>query len=223
MNYKLNEENILRWGLVERFEHHTAILIMFTLIISGLPIFKIEWFSWMVIAPITIDIFRIIHLISAGLFFALAIFHILYHTLALRKTGIMVTFKDIRESIVLLKYYMGLTEDEPRLTFHNPTEKIFVYWLMTVLFMLFMAVSGLILLLPSYFPIWGHEWALIIHDTFFYLIFFVLIVHFYMSVLYKDYKPLLESIFTTGLISAKFVKKHHPLWYEEIMKEKESK
>jgi formate dehydrogenase gamma subunit len=212
------EKKILRWGQAERFEHHTLILLTFAFIISGLPILKIEWFSWMVISPTTVDAFRIIHRFAAGLFVILAIFHVSYHSLALRKTRIVVNLKDIRDSISLLKYYMGLTADKPKLGFHNPTEKILVYWFMAVWFMIFMGGSGFILMFPSYFSAWVHEWALVIHDVFFYLIVIVLVAHFYMTVLYKDYRPLLEGIFTTGLISTKFVKEHHPEWYEEVKK-----
>jgi formate dehydrogenase subunit gamma len=215
------EKKILRWGQAERFEHHTLILLTFAFIISGLPILKIEWFSWMVISPTTVDVFRIIHRFAAGLFVILAIFHVSYHSLALRKTRIVVNLKDIRDSISLLKYYMGLTDDKPKLGFHNPTEKILVYWFMAVWFMIFMGGSGFILMFPSYFSAWVHEWALVIHDVFFYLIVIVLVAHFYMTVLYKDYRPLLEGIFTTGLISTKFVKEHHPEWYEEVKKGKE--
>lgn len=214
------EEKIQRWALAERVEHHTLILLTSVFIFTGLPMLKLEWFSWMVIPPNTVDVYRILHRIAAGFFVVLVVFHVSYHTLALRKTRIMISFKDIIESVVLLKYYMGLTKDKPRLGFHNPTEKILVYWFMSVFFMIFMGGSGFVLMFPYYFSTWVHEWALIIHDIFFYLIVFVLIAHFYMTVLYKDYRPLLEGIFTTGLISTKFAREHHPQWYEEVTKEK---
>lgn len=214
------EKKVLRWGEPERFEHHTLIALTFAFIISGLPLLKIEWFSWMVTSPVSIDLYRMIHRFAAGILVVLAVFHVSYHIFALRKSSIWVSFKDIREAIGLFKYYLGLTGDKPRLGFHNPTEKILVYWLMAVWFMIFMGVSGFILLFPSYFPAWTHEWALVIHDVFFFLIVGVLVAHFYMTVLYKEYRPLLEGIFTTGLISTKFIKEHHPEWYEEIKKGK---
>ncbi|VVB93437.1 Prokaryotic cytochrome b561 [uncultured archaeon] len=226
-NLLKEEKKILRWPLVERFEHHTLILLTFVFIVTGLPILKIEWFSWLITPPNTIvtthdavDLFRLIHKAAAGIFVIMAIFHMSYHTLAVRRTRIKITSKDLTDTISLFKYYLGLTRDKPKLGFHNPTEKILVYWLMAVWFMAFMGVSGFVLMFPSYFSIWIHEWALVIHDVFFYLIVFMLIAHFYMTVLYKEYRPLLEGIFTTGLISPKFVREHHPLWYEEV-KEKE--
>lgn len=214
------EKKVLRWGEPERVEHHTLILLTFAFIVSGLPLLKIEWFSWMVIPPTTIDAFRIVHRFAAGIFVILAVFHVSYHMFAIRKSSIWVSLRDIREAIGLFKYYLGLTEDKPRLGFHNPTEKIMVYWLMAVWFMIFMGVSGFILMFPSYISPWTHEWALVIHDVFFYLIVGVLVAHFYMTVLYKEYRPLLEGIFTTGLISTRFIKEHHPEWYEEIKKGK---
>ncbi len=215
------EKKVLRWGEPERFEHHTLIALTFAFIISGLPLLKIEWFNWMVISPTSVDVYRIIHRFAAGILVVLAVFHVSYHMFAIRKSSIWVSLRDIREAIGLFKYYLGLTADKPRLGFHNPTEKILVYWLMAVWFMLFMGGSGFVLMFPSYFSAWTHEWALVIHDMFFYLIVGVLVAHFYMTVLYKEYRPLLEGIFTTGLISTKFIKEHHPEWYEEVRKGKE--
>ncbi len=214
------ETKVLRWGEPERFEHHSLITLTFLFIISGLTLLKIEWFNWMLIPPANIDVFRIIHRFAAGAFLVLAVFHVSYHVFAIRKSSIWVSLRDIREAIGLFKYYLGFTDDKPRLGFHNPTEKILVYWLMAVWFMIFMGVSGFILMFPSYFSAWMHEWALVIHITFFYLIVGVLVAHFYMTVLYKEYRPLLEGIFTTGLISTRFIKEHHPEWYEEVRKEK---
>ncbi|MEM2429753.1 MAG: cytochrome b/b6 domain-containing protein [Nitrososphaerales archaeon] len=209
-------EKILRWALAERVEHLIIMVLMPIFIITGLPLLKIEWFGWMVTTPITMDLFRTIHRMAAGLYLAVGIFHILYHTIALKRTKIIVTIKDIKDSIKLIKYYMGLSNEKPEIGFHNPTEKILVYWLMAVWFMIFMGISGIILMFPSYFASWIHEWALVVHDVFFFLILFVLMFHFYMSTLYKEHRPLLEGMFTDGMIPAEFAREHHPLWYKEV-------
>jgi len=145
---------------------------------------------------------------------------VLYHTLGLRKTDMGIRGKDLTDSIGLMKYYVGLTEQKPKIGFHNPTEKMLVYWLAAVWFMVFMGVSGLILMFPSYFPAWVHGWALVIHDVFFLLITFVVIFHIYMSVFYKEHRPLLDGMMTDGLVPAEYIREHHPLWYEEIKKER---
>jgi len=216
----MSEEKILRWALAERVEHLLIMFLMPAFIITGLPLFKIEWFSWMVIPPITIDLFRDIHKFAAGLYAAVAIFHAFYHTIGLRSTRMSVTGKDIKDSIGLMKYYLGLAKEPPKIGFHNPTEKILVYWLMAVWFMIFMGISGIILMYSWYFPLFVRQWALVIHDVFFFLISFVLLFHFYMSVFYKEHRPLLDGMFTDGMIPAEYAKTHHPLWYEEIKKEK---
>jgi formate dehydrogenase subunit gamma len=212
-------EKILRWALAERVEHLLIMILIPTFIITGLPIFDRGLFGWMIIPPITIDLFRDIHRIAAGLYAAVAIFHVFYHTIGLRSTRMGVSFKDIKDSIGIIKYYMGLSKELPKIGFHNPTEKILVYWGMAVWFMLFMGISGIILMFPWYFPAWIHEWALVIHDIFFLLITFVLLFHFYMSTLYKEHRPLLDGMFTDGMIPAEYAKTHHPLWYEEVKKE----
>ncbi len=214
----MNEEKILRWALAERVEHLLIMILMPAFIISGLPLLKIELFSWMIVPPITIDLFRDIHKIAAGLYAGVAIFHVFYHTIALRSTRMGINFKDLKDSIGLMKYYIGLSKEPPKIGFHNPTEKIIVYWGMAVLFMLFMGISGIILMFPWYFPIWIHEWALVIHDVFFFLIVFVLLFHFYMSTLYKEHRPLLDGMFTDGMVPTEYIKEHHPLWYEEVKK-----
>lgn len=215
------ETKVMRWGAPERFEHHSVIGLTLALIITGLPLLNIGWFGWLLLPPTNVDLLRLIHRLTAGLLIFLALFHIFYHSFALRKTRILVSRKDVRDTVSLFKYYFGLTSTVPKMGFHNPTEKILVYWIMSVWFMLFMGVSGIMLLYPSSFPAWAHGWALVIHDVFFYLIVGVLIAHFYMTVLYKDYRPLLEGIFTTGLISMKFIKEHHLDWHEEILKRQE--
>jgi formate dehydrogenase subunit gamma len=212
-------EKILRWALAERVEHLLIMILIPTFIVTGLPIFDRGLFGWMIIPPITIDLFRDIHRIAAGLYAAVAIFHVFYHTIGLRSTRMGVSFKDIKDSIGIIKYYMGLSKELPKIGFHNPTEKILVYWGMAVWFMLFMGISGIILMFPGYFPAWIYEWALVIHDIFFLLITFVLLFHFYMSTLYKEHRPLLDGMFTDGMIPAEYAKTHHPLWYEEVKKE----
>ncbi len=174
----------------------------------------------MITSPITIDLFRDIHKFAAGFYAGVSIFHIFYHTIGLRSTKMGVSGKDFKDSIGLMKYYLGLAKEPPKIGFHNPTEKILVYWLMAVWFMIFMGISGIILMYSWYFPLFVRQWALVIHDVFFFLIAFVLLFHFYMSVFYKEHRPLLDGMFTDGMIPAEYAKTHHPLWYEEVKKEK---
>ncbi|MEM3382827.1 MAG: cytochrome b/b6 domain-containing protein [Nitrososphaerales archaeon] len=216
----MSEEKVLRWALAERIEHLLIMVLIPTFIITGLPTFDMQLFGWMIVPPITIDLFRVIHRIAAGLYIAVAIFHVFYHTIALRSTKMGVSFKDIKDSIGLMKYYAGLSNEKPKIGFHNPTEKIIVYWGMAVWFMLFMGISGIILMYPGYFPSWVHEWALVIHDLFFLLTVFVLLFHFYMSTLYKEHRPLLDGMFTDGMVPVEYIKEHHSLWYEELKRKK---
>jgi formate dehydrogenase gamma subunit len=217
----MSEIKVFRWGTAERLEHFIIMVLIPVFIITGLPILSREWFGWMLVPPITIDAFRDIHKLAAGIYGSVAIFHVLYHTIGLRKkTTIWVNGKDFKDAITTIKYYFGLSKELPRIGFHHPTEKILSYWLMAVIFMFFMGISGIMLLYPWLFPIWVHEWALVIHDVFFFLITFVALMHFYMSILYKENRPLFDGMFRDGMISVEYAKTYHPLWYEETQKER---
>lgn len=172
-------------------------------------------------APLTVDLFRDVHKIAAGTYAVVAIFHITYHTIGLRrKTRVFMSGKDFKDTIKTIKYYVGLGK-MPEIGFHYPSEKLFSYWLMAVWFMFFMGISGVILLYSWYFPLLIRQWALVVHDIFFVLITLILIFHFYMSVIYTRHRALLDGMFRDGMIPIEYAKTYHPLWYEEIKKKKE--
>ncbi|MCP8320272.1 MAG: cytochrome b/b6 domain-containing protein [archaeon] len=218
----MSEGKIPRWGTAERLEHFTIMVLIPTFIVSGLPLFIREWFGWMLVPPLTVDLFRDVHKVAAGLYTVVAIFHVFYHTIGLRRgTRVFMARRDFKDTITTIKYYFGFTKEMPKIGFHYPSEKLFSYWLMAVWFMIFMGISGIILLYSWYFPLWIRQWALIIHDVFFILITLILIFHFYMSVIYTRHRALLDGMFRDGMISAEYAKTYHPLWYEEIKKKKE--
>lgn len=197
---------MLRWGLVERVEHFLAVIIMSTFILTGLSMFIMKALG---ITPPTG--LHGIHMLCSGLFSGLAIFHLIYH-LGLRrgKSKIWITKRDIEDMVPLIRYYLGRGE-LPRMSFHNPGEKILVYWIMGVTCILVMGITG-------YIRLWfGNPlWAKMLHDTFFFIITAILLLHFYMATLYKEHRPLLRAMFTNGKISVKYVKSNMPLWYQKI-------
>lgn len=223
----MKEERILRWGLVERIEHHIVMIVVPIFILTGVVLFVPEWFSWMLpewfsrMLPFASpNIFRIVHRVLAVTYAGTGIFHLLYHIIARRgRSKIWPTKKDWSDAVTVLEYYFGRAKEPPKLGFHNPLEKILVYWFMAVVAMIIMGITGLILMFPGTFPRWIHIYALILHDIFFILITAVLILHFYMTVLYPGYRPLLDGMFTDGTVPADYVKKEMPIWYEEVVGE----
>jgi formate dehydrogenase subunit gamma len=219
---KTGGERIQRWNMVERIEHHIIMMVIPGFIFTGLPIFIPEVFSWMVAGPINIELMRIAHRVLIGLTAGLAVFHVLYHSIALRGHSRMwIAKSDIADAKGLMMYYMGRADKKPELDFHNPTEKLLVYWGMSVLALLIMGISGFILMFRDAFPVWIQMPALIVHDIFFIIITAILMIHFYMSVLYPEHRPLLDGMFTDGTVPADYVKEHHYLWYRSTAAEKE--
>jgi len=75
----MREEKVLRWALAERIEHHLVMILIPTFIITGLPLFKEEWFGWMVVTTMTVSLFRDIHRMAAGVYVGLPLPRALPH------------------------------------------------------------------------------------------------------------------------------------------------
>jgi len=218
----MSEGRVFRWDTAERLIHFVIMVLIPAFIISGLPIFNIDWFGWMLVSPLSLDFFRDIHKVAAGLYALVGLFALLYYTVALRRRPrIFMTGKDFGDAITTIKYYFGLSKKLPKIGFHHPTEVLLSFWLMSVWFMVFMGVSGIILLNPSFFPVWVPEWALLIHDVFFILIIAIFLMHLYMGILFKENRPLYDGMFRDGTIPVEYAKKYHTLWYEELKKKGE--
>lgn len=77
-------------------------------------------------------------------------------------------------------------------------------------------ISGVILFFGRWFPLGLVQWALPVHVGFVGLVSMGLVVHLFMSLLLKEERPALGSMFT-GMIDAGFARTHHRKWYDRMV------
>lgn len=217
------EKTLLRWDIVERIEHHLLMILIPVLGITGLPLFMPEYFEWMAVLLGGVEVTRILHRISATILGGTVAFHLLFHLLVRRTTKILPTLVDIKNMFSTWKYYMGISKEPPKIGFHDPSAKLVVYWLGSVIGIGLAGATGLILLLPQSFPTWIHPWALLGHDLALVILLFVVLMHLYMSIFFQPHRALLDAMTVDGKVPVEYVREHHPLWYEEIMKRQKAK
>lgn len=215
---------VLRWSAFERLEHVVLIVILFMFIISGLPFLSLSphpvgaaspwsWvFGWMVSPPMTLQVYMGIHLAAAALYLALGIVHLLYHSLVNRRTDIWIRGRDISDAWQTIKYYVGSADVMPKFRFHEPTEKILVYWGVAVILMIGQGITGIILYYSSLFSVLVRSVALDLHIIFFFLILYVIMMHIYMTAVYRENRPMLEAMFGNGKVSRSFAEERFPEW-----------
>ncbi len=113
----------------------------------------------------------------------------------------------------------GLTPDLPPQGFYNFGQKLFAQ--ATVLGGIVIVATGVIMYLS---PIMLDNpdpaaWSRTIHYLTVGLVFAGLLVHIYMAAISREEKPAFRSMFT-GYVPEHYAKHHHPLWYEQVAREK---
>ncbi len=208
----MSEEKVLRWETFERCEHILLMIILFMFIISGLPFLSRTWFGWMTSPPVTLQVYMGIHLAAAALYLALGLVHIFYHALGKRRTDIWISGKDIKDAWHTIKYYVGSVDEMPKFKFHEPTEKTLVYWGVAVILMIGQGVTGIIMYYEYDFSLTVRGIALDLHIIFFFLILYVIMMHIYMTAIYKENRPMFDAMFSDGRVTRSFADKRFPLW-----------
>ncbi len=211
-------EKFVRFSPLQRVEHLLVMIFFIMLVITGLPqrFFEASWAAWIIMKLGGIDITRFIHRVFGILFAALAVWHLGRVTLLvlLRKArpSMIPTFKDFSDAIGTLKYYLGLSEEQPRFDRYDYRQK-FEYWGLMIGGII-MTVTGFIL----YFPIFFTKFlpgviipvAKTVHGYEALLAFLVIIIwHMYGAHFNPDVFPFDSSIFT-GKISRERMEKEHP-------------
>ena len=77
--------------------------------------------------------------------------------------------------------------------------------------MLVMGLTGHLRLLMDNPP-----WAVAPHDTFFVFVMAVLLLHAYMTIVYREHRPLLRATFVDRRVPIEFVGQYTPEWYGEL-------
>lgn len=108
---------------------------------------------------------------------------------------------------------MGRYEPMPPQDQYNGGQKLFA-WLV-ILGTVVIGISGVILFFGQRLPMGLVQWALPVHVAFAGLVAMGLIVHLFMSLLLKEERPALISMFT-GKVDARFARTHHRKWYDRV-------
>lgn len=219
------QEEFVRFGVSQRFEHFLTMLTFLALLLTGLPQkFDDASFSvWIVNNLGGIDRVRFLHRVFACAF----MFGSFYHLAALGvgmarrsfRPTMVPTLRDFLDSIIMLRYSIGLSPNKPLFGRYDYRQK-FEYWGI-VLGAVIMIISGLLLWFPTYatrlLPGEIVPASKEMHSGEALLAMLVIVVwHLYSVMLSPVHFPGDFSIFS-GKISRETMLKEHPLEYAELL------
>lgn len=217
---------IRRYGKIVILEHWVTAISGIMLIFTGLgclPLFKryyiteIPGFSW------TSDFYTLteLHYIFAVFFTLSTIFHATFHSLR-KDFGLIPKKGDLSASVKMILSSFGVGKEPPSDKW-LPEQK-FAY-LAFALVILALIVTGIIKVLKNL------EWVLLspgtesilnlLHTIFGGLFILLFLVHIFFALVIKSNWPLLKAIFT-GFVSEDYVKKRHVIWYQKLIRDRNS-
>lgn len=227
-------EQVIRWDALVRVEF-LIYLVAFAMlavvelaflfrdpVIPGLP------GGLMLSEILGAQLIEVMHIAGIALLGGIFIFHIIYHSLFLRRTRfseLIPTGKDVSDAAALIRYYFGGGGEWPKLGFHGPLMK-FAYWIGAIGIVIYL-YGAMNLWLPTVFPgyvvaqstklmsfnLTSFGFALIAFVTVLYLLYLFLV-----APMMREVHPEFNALFFDGKVPLEWVKKYHPLWYEEIVK-----
>lgn len=218
MNY------VTRFSVRQRIEHACVGLLFIVLAVTGLTqeFFPARWAEWLILQMGGIDRVRWVHRSAGIAFTVLVVLHLgigIWQAIARRiMPAIVPTRKDFRDAILMVRYYLRLSEEHPRFGRFDYRQK-WEYWGL-VLGSVVMIVTGFML----YFPVSTTRFlpgevipaAMMAHGREGLLAFLVVITwHLFNAHLSPEAFPFDPSIFT-GKISEERMEKEHPLEYERL-------
>ena len=217
------ERSIIRLSLNQRVQHWFLLTSFIALVFSGFALqYPDSWLGWLMgnSEPIR----RIVHRFAAVVMLVMGTYHILY--LAFTKEGrqwvidMLPRFKDVKDLLGNLSYYVGLTKDKPKIARFGYAEKA-EYWAV-VWGTVIMGLTGLMLWFKidvfSFLPRWWIEIALAVHYYEAILATLAIIVwHFYQVIFDPDVYPI-NFAFIDGRVSEEAFKEEHEQAYEDMLK-----
>ncbi len=214
----------VRFSVRQRAEHVAVMVLFLALALTGFPqkFFDADWARWTIASLGGIDRVRWLHRVAGILFAALAVVHVIT-ALALAMWGrsgwsVVPTRKDFSDAVVMLRYYLGLSDEHARFDRYDYRQK-FEYWGL-ILGGAVMVITGFILYFPATVArILPGEFipaSKVAHSNEGLLAFLVVIIwHIYNAHLAPDVFPFDPSIFT-GRIRRERMAKEHPLEYARL-------
>ncbi|MGD0075981.1 MAG: cytochrome b/b6 domain-containing protein [Candidatus Binataceae bacterium] len=222
-------EYVIRFSVRQRIEHLIVMSLFIILAATGLAqkFYSARWAQWTIAAMGGLDRARWLHREAGLLFAAITIIH-LGVALALvvsrrSRPSIVPTRKDFTDAIMMMRYYLRLSDEEAHFDRYDYRQK-FEYWGL-VLGSGLMIVTGLMLYFPilttSYLPGEIIPAAQMAHSNEGLLAFLVVITwHIYNAHFSPDVFPFDRTIFT-GKMSVERMEKEHPLEYAQMRPDEE--
>jgi cytochrome b subunit of formate dehydrogenase len=213
-----------RLSVNQRVQHIILLISFSTLVLTGIPVrYSTSPVSGAIIRLLGgMEARGIIHRVAAVALVLLALYHGAY-TLFTREgrrefIALIPVPRDALDIWQQLKYYLGLSDTEPRYGRYNWIEKfeyLAVGWGTVV-----MAITGFMMWFPvktmEYLPKWTMDVARVIHSYEALLAFLtILIWHLYHAHLRPDIFPA-NPVFLTGRVTEEQMIHHHPLEYEKV-------
>jgi formate dehydrogenase gamma subunit len=226
----MSADVIVRFSPWRRVEHFAIMVVFIVLCVTGLPqkFFDQGWARWILDAVGGVERARWLHRAAGLLFAALTILHLAGAAWIVATRRARLTLvpdrKDFTDAIMTLRYYLGLTQAQPRFDRYDYRQK-FEYWGM-VLGSLVVISTGVVLMWPAvvaqYVPGQLIPVSKVAHSNEGLMAFLVIIVwHIYNAHLSPDVFPFDRSIFT-GRISVERMRHEHPLEYERVTAERDA-
>ncbi|GAB4339250.1 MAG: cytochrome b/b6 domain-containing protein [Candidatus Abyssubacteria bacterium] len=223
-----DDEEFVRLTLAERIQHIILFTSFFTLVLTGIPLVfpNAPFIHKLFFFPESFWLRGVIHRIAGVTLIGVGIFQIIYVMVSPHGNRdfhkIIPNPQDARDAIALFLYNLGLRDEKPRFGKFNFIEK-FEYWAL-VWGIFIMALTGLMLWFQeatiALVPIRVLDIIRIVHGFEAILAFLAIIIwHMYNVHLNPEVFPM-SKVWLTGKISMQELKEHHPLEYEEILKER---
>ncbi|HET7214291.1 MAG TPA: cytochrome b/b6 domain-containing protein [Terriglobia bacterium] len=216
---------IIRFSVWQRVEHALVILFFVILAMTGLSqeYFQMRWATWLIASLGGVEGVRWIHRTTGIAFTVLVVLHmsaaLFKVTTGRARPSIVPTRKDFRDAILMMRYYLRLSDQKARFDRFDYRQK-FEYWGM-VIGSLILIVTGFML----YFPVLTTRFlpgefipaALLAHGKEGLLAFLIIITwHLYNAHLSPEAFPFDPSIFT-GKVKRERMEEEHPLEYERMV------
>jgi formate dehydrogenase gamma subunit len=215
----------------EVYQHALLIISFFTLVITGFALKFPDalWVQGLTSLGLDEALRSLLHRIAAVVLVVISLIQLGY--LIFNKKGrrdlfgMLPKISDISGFRENIRYHLFKSNKRPKFGRWDYTEKaeyLALIWGTGV-----MVITGFILWFPEFFmdylPVWSFELAEIIHYFEAWLATLAIIVWHWFFVIYHPEKYPMSTTWMDGKITEEELKHHHPLEYEELVKQNDSK